>query len=199
MDGLGWVFLGAVGAYTCGFSLMLAGGLHLSNPGELREALAAHRLLPTRLCRIVMLTLPPLELALGLAVAISQLLSLELLTALTGSASGVLFIVFALYAQALVRLRPSSPCGCGGRDEPASTWTVVRALVLALFSATAVVPSLQLAEEHLSGLLRCGELLVAVTLAGITWQLPAALSRVQARSPSTQSNPLSSLVGGGGR
>lgn len=55
-------------------------------------------------------------------------------------ASAVLYVLFAAYLLRLLRIRPGSPCGCLGGDEPVSAFSVARAALLAALGATSSRP-----------------------------------------------------------
>lgn len=176
MDGPGLGVLGAVGAYACGFVLIPVGLSHLLDRHVLRDALNKQGMVPPALRSVVSSLVPSAELSLGVALAVGQFTEFSSVVSAAGSASCMLFLAFAAYLRVLIRTRPGVPCGCGGKDEPVSSWTTVRALLFALFSATAALALHLNQGSFVQGLTEVYAALVALLMGAISWQLPAALS-----------------------
>ncbi|WOJ92728.1 MauE/DoxX family redox-associated membrane protein [Congregibacter variabilis] len=97
--------------------------------------LEAYELLPKRLNRIFAVSLPWLELAVGV---------LLLIPASRGFAGFTAAVLLTMYAFAvlvnLLRGRHNIDCGCGGTPQPLSYWLVLRNSVLVIGAALLTLP-----------------------------------------------------------
>lgn len=182
MSVLSPALLGAVGLV-----LLVAGAAHLRRPGELRDGLVRHGVLPGWARRPVLVALPPLELALGVLLL---LVPAGLAPALAPAvAAAALLAAFAGYLQVVLRRHPAGdlPCACGLGSTPVTGTAVARAALLAVFAVA-------------GGLTDTGwslpdrpwpEVLVAVSAAGVLALTTAALpaSRVVPDHPELSGVP----------
>jgi hypothetical protein len=163
----------SVAADTVLLVLLFAGAGHLSSPGPLRRAVAAHRVLPAP--AVVAVAVGAAELLLGGAGALALVRADHELLVAALAGSMLLLAIFGGYGWYVVATGAGGPCGCSAADVPMSGWVVARAFVL---SGLALVG--QLLAESVLPLNRPDIELITVLLAAaavgcLLWQLPAAM------------------------
>jgi len=164
-------------AAACGVALTYSAVSHTVNPAKFATAMRSHQIVPPRLQRPVIFTVPVVEFVTGIALLCNVAWNRPPVWPFFLS-SGVLgsFVVYALLAE---RGSQGEDCGCGGRQflEPLSAWTVVRAAVLLLASLGAGFIGLDTGDiAGSSGDLRLYSVLAGVGLGLLVWLLPAALA-----------------------
>jgi uncharacterized membrane protein YphA (DoxX/SURF4 family) len=119
--------------FALGALLIAAGGLKLGHAPDLAAAIAGFRLLPAPVVSFLALALPPLEILLGLYLAVG------LFTRAAGIASAAMFAIYAAaVASAVIRGIPAN-CGCfGPHDTATADWPHV-AFDLALAAIAAFI------------------------------------------------------------
>lgn len=161
---------------TLAGALLLCGAAvgHVRELAMLRAVLAAQGLLPAAVRGPLSVLLGPVELALGLAVAITWALDLGPAAQAAALALAGLTTAFALYLATLLRRRPGAPCGCFG-GAAVSPIAVARAGLLAVGAlAAAVIPVP--GPEVLTAA-------SAVLVAGMLWLGPQLSPSSASRSP----------------
>lgn len=118
-------------------SVLLAwsGGVHVRDLGRFHAQVAAHDLVPFRYTRTAALTFGAIELlagAAGLSAIPSVLAASDLWIVIASVSVGAVYAAIAMYVGLLVVRGSSVECGCFGRSEPVSLWTVSRALALGM-------------------------------------------------------------------
>jgi hypothetical protein len=171
-------FLAGLGLVTTVAVLMLALAAHLRHPEALRNALRAHRLVPS------WWTAPT---ATAVILAEAGVIAGVLYGALAGNATSTLraallgaslvFGSYAVYTATVLRVSGGRavPCGCSDRDIPLTGWVVCRAAVLAALALVSTVGAHRIPAAGEAGTQLALVLLAGTTLAVLLWQLPAAL------------------------
>jgi hypothetical protein len=114
-----------------GALLIIAGAIKSTHLGDFAKTLTKGKLAPRRLVPFVAIIVPPLEVALGLAMV------LELWLALAAGATATLFAAFAIaVSTSLQRVPHAGECGCLGRGGRLSHGVSVRNIGLALLTVS---------------------------------------------------------------
>ena len=130
------------GLGLAGAALLLGAGLgHARSAAQVRALLRAHGLVRPVIVPLVARLLGPIEIALGALVLLGGSVGVAVdrppgtpfgvAVGVAAMASAVLYVLFAAYLLRLLRIRPGSPRGCLGGDEPVSAFSVARAALLA--------------------------------------------------------------------
>ncbi|BCL12302.1 MauE/DoxX family redox-associated membrane protein [Micromonospora sagamiensis] len=168
------VLLASVSTYTVVFTLLAATAEHLSRPGALARAVAAHRVLPA-----------PAAVA-GLVVAAEGILAGTGIVALHGDDHRALRVTFLLGGAALLGLYAgyghhllstgrTGPCGCSRLELPMTGWVVARAAVLAGLALTGLAGSGSVVGWDRTDASLAVVLLASATFATLLWHLPSAM------------------------
>lgn len=155
-------------------TLASAGLAHVRHPRTLQDTVRAHRLLPASLAQAAGRLLGPVELGMGgggLAAVLTRSSGWATLLLLGSTA---LYALYTAYAVALVRLRPTLPCGCGAGGRAATNWTVGRNAVYLTVGITAFALRGEVAafEGSFSG--PVFSVVAAAALAILVWTVPIA-------------------------
>ncbi|WP_344776856.1 DoxX family protein [Nocardioides panacisoli] len=150
MKGAVHEWAGLVARLVTGAVWLVAGALKVTSPDTSIAAVRAYELLPGSLVEPVALTLPALELVVGLA------LILGVLTRGAAVVSGLLFVAFIIGIVSVWSRGIEIDCGCfggGGFDPDASAkypWEIARDSGLLLLSAYVVlVPRTRVAVDRI--------------------------------------------------
>lgn len=129
---------------------IVAGGLKITHPDQSIAAVRAYELLPASFVEPVGLTLPAVELVVGLALVVG------VLTRGAAVISGLLFVAFVVGIASVWARGIQIDCGCfggGGADPDASAkypWEIARDVGLLLLSAyVVVVPRTRVALDRI--------------------------------------------------
>lgn len=166
----------SVAAYVVAFVLVVAVTERVRTPGALPAALAAHRIVPSRVIRPVAVAVTAVEAVLA-ALLLAGLVHEPSPLVLTGTAA--LFACYGGYAWYVTESGRGGPCGCGAAEVPMGHWVTGRALALAALAVLAaavhgaVLPLARFDERLLL------VLLAAATIGTLLWHLPAAMTRHQ--------------------
>lgn len=164
-------FAASVSTLTVVLVLLVAMVGHLRDPGAVRRALKAHRLLPLRAAGPVAAAAIGAELVLGVGGAIAVLTGIGIRPLLAGMV--LLFLTYAGYSLVALTSGSAGPCGCASAATlPLGPWVVVRALLLA---ALALVGLLGGGVSLHDGTEVAIAVAAAATLAVLLWQLPVAM------------------------
>lgn len=172
-------FVGAGSLAAVVAVLLAAAAGHLARPRGLRDALAAHQVLPARLATPAAAVVIVVELVLGVGGVVTVVIGRG--TPVVLGAAVALFATYAAYTgYAVGSGRGGRPCGCAGSDVPLGLWVVVRAVALAVLAALAALLSpAALSAPATPAALSAPELAIsgvaAATFALLLWQLPAAM------------------------
>ncbi len=148
----------AVGAVSL---LTSAGAAHVGHRERLRATLARQAMVPQPAHLVLSRLLGPLEVGLGVAGALHLATSTP---ALAGPAIIAMGTAFLAYLATLLRIRPGTPCGCGGDQNRAGPNDLGRpALVIAGGVALSAGADLRLAG--LAGPQRATTILAGIALA----------------------------------
>ncbi|MEU4565279.1 MauE/DoxX family redox-associated membrane protein [Micromonospora sp. NPDC023956] len=186
--------LASVAAYTVVFSLVAATAEHLSRPGLLARALAAHRVVAA-----------PTAVA-ALAVGAEAVLAGTGIVALRAESQGLRVAVLlgsagllALYAGYGLYLRSTGrggPCGCSRLEMPMTGWVVARAAVLAGLALVGLAWSGSIAGWARADATLVVVLLAAATFATLLWHLPSAMYQPAGAADRTVRRSRGTTVGG---
>ncbi len=164
-------FAASVSTLTVVLVLLVAMVGHAADPGAVRRALKAHRLLPLRAAGPVAATAIGAELVLGVGGAIAVVTGIGIRPLLAGMV--LLFLTYAGYSLVALNSGSGGPCGCASSAKlPLGPWVVVRALLLA---ALALVGLLGGGVSLHDGTEVAIAVAAAATFAVLLWQLPVAM------------------------
>jgi hypothetical protein len=163
----------SVAAYTVLFVLLVACAAHLSRPGSLRRAVAAHGLLPASPVAAVVTIGEGVLGGAGIAALIVGGGGTVLTASMAGSV--VLFVLFGCYGWYVRSTGRGGPCGCSRSELPMTGWVVARAFALAGSALVGLLFAGSVRPADLPGAALTVVLLAAATFAGLLWQLPAAM------------------------
>jgi len=172
MEAFGHVLGSALGG-----SFLLASGVHHgAGLAELRSTLRTHGLMPPAIVPLLALGILLAELGLGL------LLALDLLVPGGGRGGDaavalavLLFLGYGGYSWLLIWRSPGQLCGCLGSTRPATAWTPIRAVLVSMLTALALLGSGSATLWNLDVPVMTG-MTAAAAFAAILWKLPDAMS-----------------------
>lgn len=162
--------------------LLLAGAAHLSRPRKTAAELAGQRVWPRPAVPAVVIMLITTELVVGgtgLAAVLAERPAWPLAAA--RAAAAALYLAFTGYGAVLLRWRPQAPCGCSGRPQPVSGWTVVRSAVLLGCAAAAYIPADALSAYADAPVHLLLAVLASLAFGVLVWELPAAMDQPAGR------------------
>jgi hypothetical protein len=171
-------FLAGLGLVTTLAVLMVALAAHLRHPEALRNALRAHRLVPSWWAAPTATVVILAEAAVIAGVlygALAGNATSTLRAALLGAS--LVFTSYAVYTATVLRRSGGRavPCGCSGRDIPLTGWVVGRAAALAALALVATAGAHSIPVFGQPGSQVAMVLLAGTALAVLLWHLPAAL------------------------
>ncbi len=144
----GWA--GLLARLVTGGVWIVAGALKITDPAASINAVRAYQLLPSSVAETVGLTLPAVEIVVGLA------LVLGVLTRGAGAVSALLFVAFIVGIASVWARGIEIDCGCfgggGAKEDAASSypWEIARDVALLAASAyVALLPRTRLALDNL--------------------------------------------------
>lgn len=176
--------VGSVAAYAVVLTLLAAGAGHLTAPGVLPRALAAHGLLPAPTMVAILVTVVEGLLGLTGTLALVRADAGGLRAALGGAA--VLLALLAAYAWRVAASGREGPCGCSRAALPMTPWVAARAGALAVLAVAGIVLADSVVPPGRPGTDLAVVLLAAAALGSLLWQLPAAMhDPASAGRPST--------------
>ncbi len=150
MNGAVHEWAGLLARLVTGGVWIVAGALKVTDPAASIAAVRAYQLLPSSVAEAVGLTLPALELVVGLA------LVLGVLTRGAGVVSALLFVAFIIGIASVWARGIEIDCGCfgggGAKADAASSypWEIARDVALLAASAyVALLPRTRLALDNL--------------------------------------------------
>lgn len=165
--------LAGLSAGTVALVLLVAFAGHLRDRRALRDALAAHRILPPSLRAPVAVAVTALEGLLGALTGAALVDGRASPVLLGGTGAAALFAGYAVYGWYVLRTRPRVPCGCASDGTPMSGWVVGRAGALAVLSVTAAAGSVPATSSN--GAHAAIVSLVSMVFAVLLWLLPTAM------------------------
>ncbi|WP_416906102.1 MauE/DoxX family redox-associated membrane protein [Micromonospora echinospora] len=166
--------LASVATYTVVFTLLAATAEHLSQPGALARALAAHRVVAAPGPVAVLVIAAEGVLAGTGVVALRAEGDRGLRTAvLLGSA--MLLGLYAAYGLHLRSTGRGGPCGCSRLELPMTGWVVARAAVLAGLALVGLSLSGSVVGWERADASLAVVLLASATFATLLWHVPSAM------------------------
>ncbi|WP_418062700.1 MauE/DoxX family redox-associated membrane protein [Pimelobacter simplex] len=108
---------------------LVSGVVHLRRPGELRMAMAAHRLLPDGVLGTVARAFPVVLVTVGAGLAVALAAGQRELLAVATAGGVVVYSSIVLYAGMALVTSDGARCGCFGSRDRLDRFTIVRALV----------------------------------------------------------------------
>lgn len=170
-----------VGTWFVSLTLAAAAITHLFRRDVFRSELREQGLWPHPIETLIVWALPPLELALGIAVFIGWLSASRELSAAGGLLAALLFSSFAGVSWRLWRSGSHAHCACGPTSVIVSGSVVMRAIGLTVLALTVGILTLVSSPEFGSRALPPSNVaLIALSGVGLTmavWTYPGATAR----------------------
>jgi Methylamine utilisation protein MauE len=169
--------LGFVSGSVAFSLLMLAGADHALRPRRGMADLRAQGVWPVAVVPVIYGGLTLVEFGVGAGGLWALLVdgSSRLATSALYAAAAM-YLMFALYALALLHWRPAAPCGCSTRQTDVSVWTVVRASVLLGVCALSLAAGGPAGTWTGQWSQSATVVLIIVSFATIIWEIPDAMS-----------------------